>query len=502
MMKDVLTPKQIEQANPFLQQKVKHNLIDGKHVPAASGKLTAVRNPATGEVIAQVAESEAADVDVAVQAARRAFESNDWSRMRPADRELKLLRLADLMEKHAEELAQLETINQGKLLGLARGVEVNDSIQFTRYMAGWATKIEGSTLDISIPIPPGARYHAYTKREPVGVVGAIIPWNFSLMSAIWKIAPALTCGCTIVLKPAEWTPLTALRLGELALEAGFPPGVVNIVTGDGTTAGAALSQHRGIDKMTFTGSTEVGKLVGHAAVENMTRFTLELGGKSPQILLEDVDPAQVGMGITIGGMFNQGQCCAAGTRIYVHHSKYEQTVDVLSNIANGTRLGNGLANDVDMGPVISREHQNRIMRYMDIAKAEGVTIAAGGTAENGAGYFVRPTILATADNSKRVVQEEIFGPVLVVLPFSDVDEAVEKANDNRYGLSASVWSNNLTKVMDMVPRIKAGTVWVNVHVPLDPNLPFGGYKQSGTGREFGKSAIDGFTELKSVAIAY
>jgi phenylacetaldehyde dehydrogenase len=502
MAETALTPKQIEQANPFLQEKVKRNIIGGEHVPAASGKLTSVHNPATGEVIAQVAESDAADVDAAVKAARRAFESAEWSRMRPADRELKLLRLADLMEKHAEELAQLETINQGKLLGLARGIEVSDSIQFARYMAGWATKIEGSTLDVSITAPPGARYHAYTKREPVGVVGAIIPWNFSLMSAIWKIAPALACGCTIVLKPAEWTPLTALRLAELALEAGIPPGVVNIVTGDGETAGAALASHRGIDKMTFTGSTEVGKRVGHAAVENMTRFTLELGGKSPQILLEDVDPAQVGMGLTVGGMFNQGQCCAAGTRIYVHHSKYEQTVDVLSNIADGTRLGNGLATDVDMGPVVSREHQNHIMRYLDIAKAEGVTIAAGGAALDGEGYFVRPTILATTDNSKRVVQEEIFGPVLVVLPFSEVDEAVEKANDNRYGLSASVWSNNLSKVMDVIPRIKAGTVWVNVHVPLDPNLPFGGYKQSGVGREFGRSAIDGFTELKSVAIAY
>src|SRR5512132_1854367 len=372
---------------------------------------------------------------------------------------------------------------------------------FLRYMAGWATKIEGTTHDVSIPFLPTAKFFAFTRKEPVGVVGAIIPWNFPLLMAAWKIGPALAAGCTVVLKPAEETPLTALRLGELTIEAGLPPGVVNIVTGLGPTAGAALASHAGIDKIAFTGSTEVGKHVQRAAVDNMTRVSLELGGKSPVIVLEDADPAQAAAGAANAIFFNQGQVCTAGSRLYVQRSAFDRVVGELSAIAGKLKLGPGLDPSSELGPLVSTTQRDRVCGYIAHGVEQGARIAAGGGRSGERGYFVQPTVLVDARQDMRVVQEEIFGPVVVAMPFDDVEEAVRLANDTMYGLGASIWSNDLGRVHRLIPRIKAGTVWVNCHSMLDSSLPFGGFKQSGIGREMGRAALDLFTETKSVLMA-
>jgi phenylacetaldehyde dehydrogenase len=375
------------------------------------------------------------------------------------------------------------------------------AVDFIRYMAGWATKIEGTTNDVSIPFIPQAKYFAFTRKEPVGVVGAIIPWNFPLLMAAWKIGPALAAGCTVVLKPAEETPLTALRLGELTIEAGIPPGVVNIVTGLGPTAGAALAAHAGIDKIAFTGSTEVGKHVQRAAVDNMTRVSLELGGKSPVIVLEDADPAQAAAGAANAIFFNQGQVCTAGSRLYVQRSAFDRVVAELSAIAGKLKLGPGLDPSSELGPLVSTTQRDRVCGYIAHGVEQGARIAAGGGRSGERGYFVQPTVLVDARQDMRVVQEEIFGPVVVAMPFDDVEEAVRLANDTMYGLGASIWSNDLGRVHRLIPRIKAGTVWVNCHSMLDSSLPFGGFKQSGIGREMGRAALDLFTETKSVLMA-
>jgi phenylacetaldehyde dehydrogenase len=384
---------------------------------------------------------------------------------------------------------------------LAQQVDMAMAADFLRYMAGWATKIEGTTHDVSIPFLPTAKFFAFTRKEPVGVVGAIIPWNFPLLMAAWKIGPALAAGCTVVLKPAEETPLTALRLGELTIEAGIPPGVVNIVTGLGPTAGAALAAHAGIDKIAFTGSTEVGKHVQRAAVDNMTRVSLELGGKSPVIVLEDADPAQAAAGAANAIFFNQGQVCTAGSRLYVQRSAFDRVVGELSSIADKMKLGPGLDPSSELGPLVSTTQRDRVCGYIAHGVEQGARIAAGGGRSGERGYFVQPTVLVDARQDMRVVQEEIFGPVVVAMPFDDVDEAVRLANDTMYGLGASIWSNDLGRVHRLIPRIKAGTVWVNCHSMLDSSLPFGGFKQSGIGREMGRAALDLFTETKSVLMA-
>ena len=485
----------------FLSQRRHGNFIDGKTVMPTSDTYVAVVDPATELVVAEAPDSDAADVDAAVASARRTFEDSAWSRLRPADRERLLYRLSTLIEEHADELSALETLQSGKLQGIARMIDVGAGAEFVRYMAGWATKLEGQTLDNSIPFPPGARYFTYTRREALGVVAAVVPWNFPLAIALWKVAPALATGCTVVLKPAEETPLTALRLAELAIEAGFPAGVLNVVCGRGDPAGAALVRHPGIDKVSFTGSTAVGKAIGHAAVDNMSRFTLALGGKSPVIVLDDADPEQAAMGAAMGIFFNQGQVCTAGSRVYVQRRIFDQVVQAMARAAEGLKIGSGFDAGTQLGPVASKRHFDRVMGYIDGARSEGATLLTGGARALDGGWFVRPTVFIDTQASMRIVREEVFGPVAVAMPFDEVEEAIALANDTPYGLAASVWSQNLSAVHRIVPRLKAGTVWVNTHNMLDNNLPLGGYKQSGVGRDLGRAAVESYTELKSVCMS-
>jgi len=498
---DMNTRKLLSEATNRFLDAPKRMLIGGHWVDAQEGGTLDVRDPATGEIFANVPAGTAADVERAVSAARRAFEHGEWPHMRPAQRERLLLRLADLVEREARSLAEIEALDNGKSVVLAQHVDMAMAVDFLRYMAGWATKIEGTTHDVSIPFIPQAQYFAFTRKEPVGVVGAIIPWNFPLLMAVWKIGPALAAGCTVVLKPAEETPLTAVRLGELIGEAGIPPGVVNIVTGLGPTAGAALCAHAGVDKIAFTGSTEVGKHVQRAAVDRLTRVSLELGGKSPVIVLDDADPAQAAAGAANAIFFNQGQVCTAGSRLYVQRKTFDRVVAELAAIAGKLKLGPGLDPSSELGPLVSDTQRDRVCRYIEHGVAQGAQIAAGGGRVGERGYFVQPTVLTNARQEMRVVQEEIFGPVVVALPFDDADDAVRLANDTMYGLGASIWSNDLRRVHRMIPRIKAGTVWVNCHSMLDSSLPFGGFKQSGIGREMGRAALDLFTETKSVLMA-
>ncbi|THG74023.1 aldehyde dehydrogenase family protein [Pseudomonas sp. A-1] len=472
-------------------------LIGAEWVDAIAGARMPVYNPASGEPLCQVPAGAGEDIELAVQAARRAFDDSPWSRMRPRERQNLLWRLAELMERDAQVLAELECLNNGKSAAVARVMDVQLAIDFLRYMAGWATKIEGSTVDVSMPLMPDDQFHGYIRREAVGVVGAIVAWNFPLLLACWKLGPALATGCSVVLKPADETPLSAFKLAELVLEAGYPAGVFNVVSGTGAQAGAALTRHPGVDKLTFTGSTEVGKQIGKAAMDSMTRVTLELGGKSPTIVLADADLQQAAAGAAGAIFFNQGQVCCAGSRLYVQRKHFDNVVADIAGIANGMKLGNGLDASVDMGPLISARQQQRVHDYIQLGRELGATVACGGE-RFGPGFFVQPTVIVDVDQQHRLVQEEIFGPVLVAMPFDEIDEVVKLANDNPYGLGASIWSNDLAAVHRLVPRIKSGSVWVNCHSALDPALPFGGYKMSGLGREMGAAAIEHYTELKSV----
>jgi phenylacetaldehyde dehydrogenase len=475
-------------------------LIGGEWVESKSSVRIPVIDPATGAEIASVADANAADVDRAVAAARAAFEAGPWATMLPAAREALLWRLSDLIQKNADELAELESLDNGKTKFMASVVDVPGAVNHFRYMAGWATKIEGSTIDVSIGGPEGGRVNAFTRREPVGVVAQIIPWNFPLVMAAWKLAPALAVGCTCVLKPAEQTPLTALRLGELIVEAGFPPGVVNILTGYGETTGAALVKHPGVDKIAFTGSTAVGKLINKQATDTLKRVSLELGGKSPVIVLPDADPNMVIGGAAGAIFFNAGQVCAAGSRLYVHRKIFDKVVEGVGSAAAGIKLGPGLDPATQMGPLVSREQQDRVLEYIESGRKEGASIVAGGEAPSHEGYYVKPTVMADVKRTMRVVQEEIFGPVLVAQRFDDINEVAAFANDTQYGLGASIWSNDLSAVHRLIPKIRAGTIWVNVHGPVDANMPFGGFKHSGLGREHGRVGIEMYTELKSVCM--
>ncbi|QQC64666.1 phenylacetaldehyde dehydrogenase StyD [Paraburkholderia ginsengisoli] len=477
--------------------------INGEKTRSAAGKTFAVFNPATAEELAQIPDASESDIDHAVKTSKAAFESDAWRRMPPAARERLLLKLADLVEQHTDELAALETLNQGKLLGFSKMLEVAGSVQWLRYMAGWATKIEGTTFDLSIPFPPGTRYNASARRVPAGVVAAIVPWNFPLLMAVWKIAPALACGCTVVLKPAEETPLTAIRLAELAHEAGFPPGVFNVVTGRGETAGAALVRHPLVNKVTFTGSTEVGRIIGRQCAGDLKRASLELGGKSPVIVLDDCDPRKAIEGAAGAIFFNHGQVCTAGSRLYVARSIYDEVVQGVAAVADSIALGSGFDAATQMGPMVSARHRDKVVGMIAQGRQEGGEIVSRDARVDSDGYFVRPTVIANrACRPLSVVKEEVFGPVLVAMPYDDLDEVLAEANASEYGLGASVWTNQLDKALRLVDGIEAGTVWVNTHNMVDPAMPFGGFKASGIGREHGKAIIDAYTESKSVCIAY
>lgn len=476
-------------------------LINGKWVPAVSGKTFEDKNPATGATIARVAEGEAADIDAAVRAARRAFESGPWPALTPSERGKLIWRIGDLISRHTAELAELEAIDNGKPKGVAEIADVPLSADIFQYMAGWCTKIEGKTIPLSVPYTPGVQYHSYTRREPIGVVGQIIPWNFPLLMAAWKLAPALATGCTVVLKVAEETPLSALRLGELMQEAGLPDGVVNIITGFGETAGAALAAHPGVDKVAFTGSTEVGRLIVQAAARDLKHVSLELGGKSPNIILADAD-----LGVAIPGaanaiFFNHGQCCCAGSRLYVHQSLFDKVVDGVAAQARSIKLGPGLDPISQMGPMVSETQRNRVVGYLESGKQQGARAVTGGKAREGAGYFIEPTVFVGTQPGMKIVQEEIFGPVVTVAPFTELNEdLVRQANDTIYGLAAGIWTRDLSKAHSLAARLQAGTVWINCYNIFDAALPFGGYKQSGWGREMGEAVLDNYLNTKAVTV--
>jgi phenylacetaldehyde dehydrogenase len=474
--------------------------IDGKWVEAASGKMFPTYNPATGEVMAQVAEGDREDINRAVKAARKAFDSGPWPEMSPSQRGRLIWKLGDLVEQRLEEFAQLESLDNGKPLAIARVADVPLAVDLFRYMAGWATKIEGNTIPISAGSKQ-AKFFAYTRREPIGVVGQIIPWNFPLLMAAWKLGPALATGCTVVLKPAEQTPLSALLLAELIAEAGFPDGVVNVVTGYGETAGASLAAHPDVDKIAFTGSTEVGKLILQAAAGNLKKVSLELGGKSPNLVFADAERKSSISGAANAIFFNHGQCCCAGSRLYVEKDIFDDVVEGVSDHAKGIKLGHGFDPETHMGPLVSQEQLNRVCSYLEAGLGEGAEAVVGGKRRAGQGYFVEPTVMVKTNPSMKVVREEIFGPVVVASPFSDIDKLVAEANQNEYGLAAGVWTSDISKAHRIAEKLRAGTVWINCYNVFDAALPFGGYKQSGWGREMGHEALELYTEVKAVCVA-
>lgn len=483
---------------PQKPSKIKDQLlfIDGKWCQSASGKSFETVDPSTNEVICRVAEGDAADVELAVAAARRAFDSGPWSRMSASERGRLIYKLADLIESHQEELAALESLDNGKPYRDSMAADLPLTIKCYRYYAGWADKIVGKT------IPVDGDFTCFTRHEPVGVVGQIIPWNFPLLMQAWKWGPALASGCTLVLKPAEQTPLTALRVAQLAQEAGFPNGVINVVPGFGPTAGAALTRHMDVDKVAFTGETSTGQLIMEAAAKsNLKRVSLELGGKSPNIVFADADIDAAVEGAYFGLFFNQGQCCCAGSRLFVEQSIHDEFVAKLVQRAKSQKVGDPFDPETTQGPQITREQQERVLSFIDSGKKEGATIHCGGGKPKLPGYFVEPTVFSGVTDGMKIAREEIFGPVMNILPFGNIEEVVERSNRTQFGLAAAVWTRDIKKAHRMARSLRAGTVWINCYDVFDAAAPFGGYKMSGVGRELGEYALQLYTEVKTVYIA-
>ncbi len=470
-------------------------LIDGKWRDSKSGKTFETINPATEEVIAQVAEGDAADIDLAVKAARKAFDSGPWRKIDARERGRLMNKFADLIESHLDELAELETLDNGKPISESRHADLPLVIDCFRYYAGWADKIHGQT------IPIRGRYFCYTKREPVGVAGQIIPWNFPMLMVAWKWGPALAAGCTVVLKPAEQTPLSALRLGELALEAGYPAGVINIVPGFGETAGASLVAHRGVDKIAFTGETRTGQIIMKAAADSLKRVTLELGGKSPNIVFADADLDAAVEGAILGLYLNQGQCCCAGSRLFVQEPIYEKMVEKLAARVKTRKLGDPFDPATEQGPQVDKAQFEKILGYIDKGKTQGAKCITGGERFGSLGYFIKPTVFSEVKDSMAIAKDEIFGPVMQVLRFKEIDEVIERANTTDYGLAAAVWTRDIKKAHAIADSVRAGTVWINCYDVFDAAAPFGGFKSSGIGRELGEKALDNYTETKTVTVA-
>lgn len=491
-MATVLNEPQSTQS-PIQQTRI---LINNKWVDSLSGKTFETINPATGDVLAQVAEADAADVDLAVKAARKAFHAKSvWRRMSASERGKLLYRLAELIENNVDELATLESLDNGKPKHVARAADLPLVIACYRYFAGWADKIQGKT------IPVNGDYFCYTRHEPVGVVGQIIPWNFPLLMQAWKLAPALACGNTVVMKTAEQTPLSALRVGQLIVEAGFPEGVVNILPGYGPTAGAAIAQHMDVDKIAFTGSTEVGHLIMKAAAEsNLKRVTLELGGKSPNVVFADADMEQAVEGAHFALFFNQGQCCCAGSRTFVEEKAYDEFVARSTERAQRRRVGDPLDRKTEQGPQVDSDQFHNVLNYVEAGKQEGAKLMCGGERVGDRGYFVAPTVFADVQDEMKIAQEEIFGPVMSILKFKDMDELVERANQTIYGLAAAVWTRDIGKAHHIANNVRAGTVWINCFDVFDAGAPFGGFKQSGIGRELGEYGLQQYSEIKTVTV--
>jgi aldehyde dehydrogenase (NAD+) len=485
-------------SHPFLDGNTKLLLIDGKWVEAASGKTFPSINPATGETLAMVAEGDREDIDRAVSAARRAFDG-PWSKVKPYERQQMLLKLADLVEQHYDELSLLDTLDMGAPISRTTGTR-RRVLGMLRYYAGMATSLHGETIENSLP----GEIFSYTLKEPVGVVGAIIPWNGPLGASVWKIGPALAAGCTVILKPAEEAPLTPLRLGELVLEAGVPPGVVNIVPGYGETAGAALAAHPGVDKLAFTGSHVTGQKIVAASAGNLKRVSLELGGKSPDIVFADADLESAAPGAGMAVFSNSGQICSAGTRLFVERRIYDEFVDRVAAFGSGLKVGNGVDPATQIGPLVSQQQLDRVTSYLGIGKQEGARALSGGERlTQGAfanGYFVPPTVFADVRDDMKIAQDEIFGPVLSAIPFQDIDEVIARANATPFGLGSGVWTRDVSKAHRLAKAIRAGSVWINCYQAMDPAVPFGGYKMSGYGRESGLQHLDEYLNVKAVWI--
>lgn len=478
----------------FLKEKL-GLYMNGEFVPSKSGKTFDVLDPATEEKIAEVYEAGEEDINSAVAAARRAFDGGEWTKMDAASRSRLIYRFADLLEEHREELAQLETLDNGKPYAVALADDIDGTVQHFRYYAGWATKITGKTVQVS------PDYLNYIVHEPVGVVGQIIPWNFPLAMAAWKLGSALAVGCTVVIKPATETPLSLLYAAQLFKEAGFPDGVVNVVPGSGRVAGEAIIRHKDVDKVAFTGSTAVGKTVMTQAADQIKGVTLELGGKSPAIILEDADLSEAIDGAFAGTMYNHGQNCSACTRVYVHHSLYDKVLQALDERADSLKVGPGLDEDTEMGPLVSKIQLETVLSYIEKGKEEGARLVAGGYRVHNKGYFIRPTIFADVTDDMTIAREEIFGPVMAVFPFDTVEEVISRANDSHYGLAASIWTTNVKKAHYIASKLQSGTVWINDFGLEWETMPFGGYKQSGIGREMGgEYGLANYTEVKSVFV--